>query len=83
MQVRLNLHPNILAIDEYIDSNLDPMAVNGIMDMIHYMVGTEKIAAFIISHRSEVMQDMFDSEIMIHKKNNESKVLINGQPISE
>ena len=83
MQVRLNLHPNILAIDEYIDSNLDPMAVNGIMDMIHYMVGTEKIAAFIISHRSEVMQDMFDSEIMIHKKNNESKVLINGQTISE
>lgn len=83
MQVRLNLHPNILAIDEYIDSNLDPMAVNGIMDMIHYMVGTEKIAAFIISHRSEVMQDMFDSEIMIHKKNNESKVIVNGQSISE
>ena len=83
MQVRLNLHPNILAIDEYIDSNLDPMAVNGIMDMIHYMVGTEKIAAFIISHRSEVMQDMFDSEIMIHKKNNESKVYVNGQQLSQ
>lgn len=78
MQVRLNLHPNILAIDEYIDSNLDPMAVNGIMDMIHYMVGTEKIAAFIISHRSEVMQDMFDSEIMVHKKNNESEIIVNG-----
>ena len=27
----------------------------------------EKIAAFIISHRSEVMQDMFDSEIMVNK----------------
>lgn len=81
MQVRLNLHPNILAIDEYIDSNLDPMAVNGIMDMIHYMVGTEKIAAFIISHRSEVMQDMFDSEILIRKKDNESKVFINGLPL--
>lgn len=78
MQVRLNLHPNILAIDEYIDSNLDPMAVNGIMDMIRYMVGTEKIAAFIISHRSEVMQDMFDSEIHIIKRNNESKMVVNG-----
>lgn len=83
MQVRLNLHPNILAIDEYIDSNLDPMAVNGIMDMIHYMVGTEKIAAFIISHRSEVMQDMFDSEILIRKKNNESKIIVNGMPIED
>ena len=81
MQVRLNLHPNILAIDEYIDSNLDPMAVNGIMDMIHYMVGTEKIAAYIISHRSEVMQDMFDSEILIRKKDNESKVFVNGMPL--
>ena len=78
MQVRLNLHPNILAIDEYIDSNLDPMAVNGIMDMIRYMVGTEKIAAFIISHRSEVMQDMFDSEIMVRKKDNQSSLTING-----
>ena len=25
MQVRLNIHSNILAIDEYIDSNLDPL----------------------------------------------------------
>ena len=80
MQVRIDLHPNILAIDEYIDSNLDPMAVNGIMDMIHYMVGTEKITAFIISHRSEVMQDMFDAEIMIRKKDNESSVFVNGMP---
>lgn len=82
MQVRLNLHPNILAIDEYIDSNLDPMAVKGIMDTIHYMVGTEKIAAFIISHRSEVMQDMFDSEILVRKKDNESKLVVNGMQTS-
>lgn len=78
MQVRLNIHPNILMIDEYIDSNIDTMAVSGIMDMIHYMVGTEHIAAFIISHRNEIKQDTFDSEIIVRKKNNESSLIING-----
>lgn len=78
MQVRLDIHPNILMIDEYIDSNIDTMAVNGIMDMIHYMVGTEHIAAFIISHRNEIKQDTFDSEILVRKKNNESSLIING-----
>lgn len=82
MQVRLNIHSNILAIDEYIDSNLDPLAVNGIMDLIRYMVANEQLSAFIISHRSEVINSLADGEIRVIKENDESKLEINVNTIS-
>ena len=82
MQVRLNIHSNILAIDEYIDSNLDPLAVNGIMDLIRYMVANEQLSAFIISHRSEVINSLTDGEIRVIKENDESKLEINVNTIS-
>lgn len=76
MQVRLNIRSNILAIDEYIDSNLDANAVNGIMELIRYMVATENMTAFIISHRTEIKNGMFDGEIVVSKKNDESTLTI-------
>lgn len=76
MQVRLNIRPNILAIDEYIDSNLDENAVSGIMELIRFMVASEGMAAFIISHRSEIKNGMFDSEVVVTKKNDESNIEI-------
>lgn len=74
MQVRLNIRPNILAIDEYIDSNLDANAVNGIMELIRYMVATEHMTAFIISHRSEIKNGMFDGEVVVTKENDSSSI---------
>lgn len=78
MQVRLNIRPNILAIDEYIDSNLDANAVNGIMELIRYMVATEGMTAFIISHRSEIKNGMFDGEIVVTKKDDASTIEVAG-----
>ncbi len=74
MQVRLNIRSNILAIDEYIDSNLDANAVNGIMELIRYMVATEGMTAFIISHRSEIKNGMFDGEVVVTKSDDSSKI---------
>ena len=79
MQVRLNIHSNILVIDEYIDSNLDPLSVNGIIELIRYMVGSERMAAFIISHRSEVLNTLSDSEILVTKKDNKSSITITNK----
>jgi len=79
MQVRLNIHSNVLIIDEYIDSNLDPLSVNGIIELIRYMVGTEKMTAFIISHRSEILNTLSDAEILVSKKDNQSKITITNK----
>lgn len=76
MQVRLNINSNILILDEYIDANLDPMSVNGIMELIRYMVGTEKITAYIVSHRTEVLNSMSDVDILVTKKNDSSVLTI-------
>ena len=76
MQVRLNIRSNILAIDEYIDSNLDANAVNGIMELIRFMVASENMTAFIISHRSEIKNGMFDGEVVVTKENDSSKIEI-------
>lgn len=76
MQVRLNIRPNILAIDEYIDSSLDTMSVNGIMEHIRYMVGHDGMTAFIISHRSEVLNSMADVEVVVSKKDDASTIEI-------
>ena len=76
MQVRLNIRSNLLAIDEYIDSNLDVMSVNGILEMIRYMAKSEHLTAYIISHRSEVLNSFVDSEILVTKKDNESQITI-------
>ena len=78
MQVRLNIRSNILVIDEYIDSNLDPLAVNGIMELIRYMVASEGLAAFIISHRSEVLDSASDGTMLVVKKDNESRIEFGG-----
>ena len=76
MQVRLNIHTNILIIDEYIDSNLDSGAVNGVIELLHDMIEKEHFTAYIISHRTEIMNSQSDAEILISKKNDESSISI-------
>ena len=76
MQVRLNIHTNILIIDEYIDSNLDSGAVSGVIELLHDMISKEHFTAYIISHRTEIMNSQSDAEILISKKNDESSISI-------
>lgn len=76
MQVRLNIHTNILIIDEYIDSNLDSGSVNGVIELLHDMIEKEHFTAYIISHRTEIMNSQSDAEILISKKNDESSISI-------
>lgn len=76
MQVRLNVHSNILIIDEYIDSKLDASAVLGVIEMIHEMISKENFSAYIISHRSEVMNSHAEAELLISKKNDQAQINI-------
>lgn len=66
---RSNISSNILAIDEYIDSGIDTLAVESILSILKEFTVINNQNIFIISHRTEVNNDMFDRIIELEKKN--------------
>lgn len=74
MATRNNLTSNVLILDEYIDSNLDTTAINGIMDILKEFKRLYGQNIFVISHRKEIDNSMFDSIVMIEKHNNTSTI---------
>jgi len=60
---RSNISSNILILDEYIDSGIDALAVESILNILKGFTTSSKQNIFIISHRSEVSNDLFDRVI--------------------
>jgi DNA repair exonuclease SbcCD ATPase subunit len=78
MEIRFGLQPNILVMDEYFDSNLDTLAIDGLLDIISKFAdgsGGIRKNVYVISHRSEVYTDMFDEFITIEKNNGVSSIV--------
>ena len=74
MATRNNLTSNILVLDEYIDSNLDTTAINGIMDILKEFKRLYGQNIFVISHRKEIDNSLFDSIVMVEKHCNTSTI---------
>jgi DNA repair exonuclease SbcCD ATPase subunit len=76
MSIRNGLTSNILVLDEYFDSAISSSCVRRVLDLLEeYAKNGQNV--FIISHRSEVDQDMFDRVVTIEKKNDISKITYN------
>lgn len=71
---RSNISSNILILDEYIDSGIDTLAVESILQILKEFTISSKQNIFIISHRSEVNNDIFDRIIELQKKNGISTI---------
>lgn len=71
---RSNISSNILILDEYIDSGIDALAVESILNILKGFTTSSKQNIFIISHRSEVSNDLFDRVIELQKKNGISTI---------
>lgn len=71
---RSNISSNILVVDEYIDSGIDTLAVESILQILKEFTVVSNQNIFIISHRSEVNNDIFDRTIEIQKKDGISSV---------
>ena len=71
---RSNIHSNILILDEYIDSAIDPLAVESILNIFKDFTQIDKQNIFVISHRSEVNELMFNHIIEVRKHNGISKI---------
>lgn len=76
MSIRNGLTSNILVLDEYFDSAISSSCVRRVLDLLEeYAKNGQNV--FIISHRSEVDQDIFDRVVTIEKKNDISKITYN------
>jgi DNA repair exonuclease SbcCD ATPase subunit len=62
---------NLLILDEIFDSSLDGTGVEYLMNILH---GLEKCNLFVISHKTDTLQDKFKSVIKFVKSGNYSRI---------
>ena len=74
MSIRNNLSCNILIIDEFIDGAIDSLAIESILKILESFKNMFKQNIYIISHRKDIDNDVFDNVIQIVKTNHISKI---------
>ena len=74
MYIRNNFSSNILFLDEFIDGAIDDLAIESILGIMKEFCQTWKQNIYIISHRKEINNDVFDNIIQVVKTNNISKI---------
>ena len=75
MYIRNNFSSNILILDEFIDGAIDSLAIESIMNILKDFSTTWNQNVFVISHRKEISNDIFDHIIQVVKTKNISKVV--------
>jgi DNA repair exonuclease SbcCD ATPase subunit len=74
MATRSNIISNILILDEYIDSNLDTPAINELIKILREFIVKYNQSIYIVSHRKEINNDIFNNIIVVEKKNGISRI---------
>lgn len=74
MYIRNNLSSNILILDEFIDGAIDSIAIDSILDILQDFSKMWKQNIFVISHRKEIDNTIFNNIIQIVKTNNIAKI---------
>jgi len=76
MSTRNNFTSNILILDEFIDSAIDTLAVNNVLQILQEFSRLNKQHVLIISHRKEIDNSIFDNIVMVEKTRNISTISI-------
>ena len=74
MAIRTGVTSNILIIDEYMDGNLDSLAINGLLSILTEFVLLYKQKVYVISHRHEIDESIFNNTILVEKTNGITKL---------
>lgn len=74
MMTRTSMESNILVIDEFIDSNLDTRAIESILKILKEYSYLYNQSIYVISHRHEIDNSVFDNIIQVVKQTNISKI---------
>lgn len=76
LATRSNIRFNILILDEFIDSNIDDTAISNVFEILNDMIYKDQQKIYIISHRPEIKQEMFNDVINVVKENDVSEIII-------
>lgn len=76
LATRSNIRFNILILDEFIDSNIDDTAISNVFEILNDMIYKDQQKIYIISHRPEIKQEMFNDVINVVKENDVSKIIV-------
>lgn len=76
MATRSGISSNILVLDEYMDMNLDSLAINGILSILKEFLALYGQRIYVISQRQEVDSQLFNNIVFIEKTNNVSTLRI-------
>lgn len=74
MMTRTNIETNVFIIDEFIDSNLDTKAITSILTILKEYSYLYDQSIYVISHRHEIDNSVFDRIIQVVKEQNISKI---------
>lgn len=74
MYIRNNFSSNILILDEFIDGAIDSQAIENILKILKDFSTIWNQNIFVISHRKEISNDIFNNIIQVIKTNNISKI---------
>ena len=70
MSIRNGLNSNLLILDEYFDSAIDSLCVEGIIGILKEYSKNQDQNVFVISHRPEVTVEQFDRLVRVEKTDN-------------
>ncbi len=71
-KMKNSANTNLLILDEIFDSSLDTSGTDDFMKILHTV--SDKTNVFVISHKTETLQDKFASTLVVEKKQNFSVI---------
>lgn len=74
MYIRNNLSSNILILDEFIDGAIDSLAIDSVLEILKNFSQMWNQNIYIISHRKEIDNSIFNNIIQIVKTDNIAKI---------
>ena len=74
MSTRNSFTSNVLILDEFIDSAIDTLAVNNVLQILQEFSRLNNQHVLIISHRKEIDNSIFDNIVMVQKEQNISTI---------
>ena len=78
LSTRSSISSNILILDEFIDSNVDSQAIDNTIQLLKEMSEQNGQNIFLVSHRKEIDNSIFDNVVQVEKMNNISRIRILG-----
>ena len=71
-KMKNSANTNLLILDEIFDSSLDTSGTDDFLKILHTV--SDKTNVFVISHKTESLQDKFASTLKVEKKQNFSVI---------